>query len=162
MLDIGWSELLLVAILAIVFVGPKVLPKLLRAVGVYVGKARRMMAEFQQAFDDLARESELDDLRREVSELKRQTQMPLNNILNTIEKAANAPAMKAEAAPVLPSPEEVERLEDQSPAASIPESVTPELVTLKSAPVSAPDGPHDGQGNGKSAPAGAAGTEPRT
>ncbi len=138
MFDIGWSELLLVAILAIVFVGPKDLPRLMRTIGVYVGKARRMMAEFQQAFEDLARDSELDDLRREISELKRQTQAPLTNIRNTIEKPAAAkPASAEPSLQPVPSPEEIERLEDGTPAVSVQlqPTQTPDALLAPDAPL---------------------------
>ncbi len=66
MLDIGWSEMLVVAVVAIVVVGPKDLPRLLRTVGGYVGKVRRMAGEFQKQLNDAVRESELDDVRKEV------------------------------------------------------------------------------------------------
>jgi sec-independent protein translocase protein TatB len=77
MFDIGWSELLLVAVLAIIFVGPKDLPRVMRTAGRYAGRMRAMAREFQNSFEDLARESELDELRREVSSLRESTMRPL-------------------------------------------------------------------------------------
>ena len=70
MFDIGWSELLLVAVLAIVFVAPKDLPRAMRTLGQLLAKARSMAREFQQSFEDLARETELEDLRKELAELR--------------------------------------------------------------------------------------------
>ncbi|GBD47954.1 Sec-independent protein translocase protein TatB [Methylopila sp. Yamaguchi] len=70
MFDIAWSEFLVVAVVALVVVGPKDLPALLRNVGRMVATVRRMAGEFQTQFNDAMREAELDDLKREVSGLK--------------------------------------------------------------------------------------------
>ena len=70
MLDIGWSELLLVAIVAIVVVGPKELPKLMRTVGVYLGKVRRMAGDFQRQFNEAIAESEADEVRKNLESIQ--------------------------------------------------------------------------------------------
>ena len=80
MFDMGWSELLLVAVLAIVFVGPKDLPRVMRTVGQYVAKMRAMMREFQNSFEDLARESELEELRKQVAEMRETAMKPLADL----------------------------------------------------------------------------------
>lgn len=80
MFDMGWSELLVVAVLAIVFVGPKDLPKLMRTLGQYMGKMRAMAREFQNSFEDMARESELEELRKQVSELRDGAMKPLTDL----------------------------------------------------------------------------------
>lgn len=67
---IGGGELILIAVVALVVVGPKDLPKLLRQLGRFVGKMRRMADDFRTSFDDMARQSELDDLRKEVDALR--------------------------------------------------------------------------------------------
>ncbi|MFT4075358.1 MAG: Sec-independent protein translocase protein TatB [Asticcacaulis sp.] len=67
---IGGGELVLIAVVALVVVGPKDLPKLLRQVGRFVGKMRRMADEFRTSFEDMARQSELEDLRKEVDALR--------------------------------------------------------------------------------------------
>ena len=67
---IGGFELLVIGIVALLVVGPKDLPLLLRRVGQFVGKARAMANEFRASFDDLARESELEELRKEVRALR--------------------------------------------------------------------------------------------
>jgi sec-independent protein translocase protein TatB len=71
MLDIGWSEMLLIAVVAIVVIGPKDLPKALRTVGQWMGRARRVAREFKDSVDDMVRESELDELRRETEQMSR-------------------------------------------------------------------------------------------
>ena len=87
MFDLAWSELLLVAVLAIVFIGPKDLPKLLRTLGEYAGKMRAMAREFQNAFEDIARESELDELRKQVADLRNVTMKPLTDAEQAIQQA---------------------------------------------------------------------------
>jgi sec-independent protein translocase protein TatB len=69
--DIGASELLVIAIVALIVVGPKELPALLRKLGQMMAKVRNMAAEFRASFDEMARQSELDELRREVDALRR-------------------------------------------------------------------------------------------
>lgn len=81
MLDIGWSEMLLIAVVAIVVIGPKDLPKALRTVGQWAGRARRVAREFKDSVDDMVRESELDELRRETERMSRfsvEEQKPVN------------------------------------------------------------------------------------
>ena len=67
---IGGFEILVIGIVALLVVGPKDLPLLMRRVGQVVGKARAMANEFRASFDDLARESELEELRKEVQALR--------------------------------------------------------------------------------------------
>ncbi len=67
MLDIGWQELFIVAVVAIVVIGPKELPRAVKAMAQALRKARSMAREFQDGFDDILREAELDDLKKELS-----------------------------------------------------------------------------------------------
>ena len=67
---IGGLEYLLIAAVALIVVGPERLPGLLRQLGKMIGKARRMADEFRNSFDEMARQSELDDLRKEVEALR--------------------------------------------------------------------------------------------
>jgi sec-independent protein translocase protein TatB len=67
---IGASELIVIAVVALIVVGPKDLPKMLRQLGRFVGKMRAMADEFRTSFEDMARQSELDDLRKEVEALR--------------------------------------------------------------------------------------------
>jgi sec-independent protein translocase protein TatB len=70
MFDIAWSELLVIIVVALVVVGPKDLPKLMRTAGQWAGRARAMADQFRRSFDDIARQSELDELRNEVNRLQ--------------------------------------------------------------------------------------------
>lgn len=85
MLDVGWSELLIIGVVALVVVGPKDLPKLLRVVGQTIGKVRRMAAEFQGQVNEAIREAELEDVKKSVEEL--QSYNPANMIRNEIDSA---------------------------------------------------------------------------
>ena len=67
----GGFEAVIIALLALVIVGPKDLPVLMRKLARWVNKVRGMAAEFRMSFDELARQSELDELRREVDALRR-------------------------------------------------------------------------------------------
>jgi sec-independent protein translocase protein TatB len=70
MFDIAWTELLVIIVVALVVVGPKDLPKMMRTVGQWAGRARAMADQFRRSFDDIARQSELDELRQEVNRLQ--------------------------------------------------------------------------------------------
>jgi sec-independent protein translocase protein TatB len=86
MFDIAWSELLLVAVVAILVVGPKELPGMLRSLGRMLGKLRRTADEFRKHFDDAVRGAGGEELQREMKSLKQNN--PLNQIRSSIEDAA--------------------------------------------------------------------------
>jgi sec-independent protein translocase protein TatB len=67
--DIAWSELALIAAVALIVIGPKDLPRVMRTAGQWVRKARGMAAEFQRNLDDMMREAELDEIRKEVEKV---------------------------------------------------------------------------------------------
>jgi sec-independent protein translocase protein TatB len=74
LLDFGWSELMLIGIVALVVIGPKDLPKALRVAGFWVRKARTLSREFQSSVEQMVREAELDEMRQE---LKKATEIDL-------------------------------------------------------------------------------------
>jgi sec-independent protein translocase protein TatB len=67
----GFFELIVVAIIALVVVGPQELPRLMRMAGKFAAQARRMASEFTAAFDQMARESEMEEMRKEIEALKK-------------------------------------------------------------------------------------------
>lgn len=69
MFDIGWSELVVIGVVALIAIGPKELPGVLRMIGQWMGKLRRMASEFQGQFNEAMREAEMDDLKKQVDEL---------------------------------------------------------------------------------------------
>ncbi|MDH3581870.1 MAG: Sec-independent protein translocase protein TatB [Hyphomicrobiales bacterium] len=87
MFDIGWTEILIIAVVAIIVVGPKDLPGMLRSLGQYAGKMKRTAAEFRSQFDDALRDSELDELRSSVSDLGDLN--PVNQIRDSVNESLN-------------------------------------------------------------------------
>src|SRR6188474_2665067 len=69
MFDIGWGELVVIGIVALIAIGPKELPGVLRTVGQYMGKVRRMASEFQGQFQEAMREAEMADIKKSVDEM---------------------------------------------------------------------------------------------
>jgi sec-independent protein translocase protein TatB len=69
MFDIGWGELVLIGIVALIAIGPKELPTVLRTLGQYMGKVKRMASEFQGQFQEAMREAEMDDLKKQADDL---------------------------------------------------------------------------------------------
>ncbi len=85
MFDIGWTELLIIAVVAIIVVGPKDLPRMLRSLGRYANQLRSTANEFRSQFDEAIRESELDELR---TSLKDAADMnPVNQIKDTVSES---------------------------------------------------------------------------
>ncbi|MEH6950696.1 Sec-independent protein translocase protein TatB [Nitrobacter sp. NHB1] len=70
MFDIGWSELVVIAVVALIAIGPKELPGVLRMVGRWIGKARKMAAEFQGQFNEAMREADMADLKKSFDEVR--------------------------------------------------------------------------------------------
>ena len=66
MLDIGWTEVLVISVVVLFVVGPRDIPKVLRTVGQWAGKIRGLAKEFRETVDDAIREAELDEVRKTV------------------------------------------------------------------------------------------------
>jgi sec-independent protein translocase protein TatB len=69
MFDIGWDEMALIAVVSLIVIGPKDLPTVLRQLGRWTKKAREMASEFHRGVDDMVRESELDELKKQVAKV---------------------------------------------------------------------------------------------
>jgi sec-independent protein translocase protein TatB len=115
MFDIGWSEFVLIAVVALIVIGPKELPGVLRMVGQWMGKARKMAAEFQGQFQEAMREAEMADLKKSFDEVKEAASgFASGNIMTSLQKDVSSAL----------------RIEDvdkpaESPAAAIEPPVTP-------------------------------------
>ena len=70
MLDIGFPEFLLISFVLLIVVGPKDLPKVLRSITTFIRKIKSMASQFHSGIDDLANESEISDLRKEVNKIE--------------------------------------------------------------------------------------------
>ncbi|MCC8941301.1 twin-arginine translocase subunit TatB [Bradyrhizobium sp. Arg68] len=87
MFDIGWSELVVIAVVALIAIGPKELPGVLRMVGQWMGKARKMAAEFQGQFQEAMREAEMADLKKSFDEVKEAaTGITSGNVMTSLQK----------------------------------------------------------------------------
>lgn len=101
------SELLIIAIVALIVVGPKDLPVLLRKLGQWLGKLRSMADDFKASFDEMARQSELDELRREVQALREMRYEPLQQVQQEVTTALNPglmPGLEGPEGPQTPLP----------------------------------------------------------
>ncbi|MGE5517332.1 MAG: Sec-independent protein translocase protein TatB [Bacteroidota bacterium] len=121
MFDIGWDEMALVAVVALIVIGPKDLPVVLRQVGRWTRKARELAGEFQRGVDDMVRESELAELKTQVEKatdpnaLRREVEKtvdPTGDIARSLEppvmpeaEAKSAVQAQSDAAPEQPEPE---------------------------------------------------------
>jgi len=106
MFDIGWSELLVIAVVAIIVVGPKDLPRMMRTFGSYAGKLRRMAADFQRQFDDAMREAEIEEVSKAMHSVRDDLNAPIDKplMLPNPSPAGSTPEVKPVAAAPKPKP----------------------------------------------------------
>ena len=109
MFELAWSKVLIIAIAAIVVVGPKDLPMVLRTVGRYLGYLRRQADEFKQQFNDAMREAELDSVKKEFEEVKKTTEDTMRGIEQTVDETVKSAGHIADDIdrPVMSPPEAV-------------------------------------------------------
>jgi sec-independent protein translocase protein TatB len=87
MFDIGWSEIAVIAVVALIAIGPKELPGVLRMVGQWMGKARKMASEFQGQFQEAMREAEMADLKKSFDEVREAASgLASGNIMTSLQK----------------------------------------------------------------------------
>jgi len=155
MLEIGWGKIVLIGIVALLVIGPKELPAVLRTVGQWMTKLRRMASEFQTQFQEAMREAEMADLKKQVDEITGQAQSYANfdpvgevrkefeNTQQQIESAIANPA----AAPSTPSTT-AQPADSSAPATSEP-PLAPSTGTEPSAPASTTEAEPVGTDAGK-------------
>ncbi len=117
MFDIGWTELVVIGIVALIVIGPRELPKTLRTIGQMMTKVRRMASEFQGQFNDAIREAELDELRKEAEKLTniKNPLGDLDSIKSEIESAMD-PASKPASPPPAPAIESTDAISEPARA----------------------------------------------
>jgi sec-independent protein translocase protein TatB len=124
MFDISWSHLMVVLVVAIVVIGPKDLPRVLRAVGRWSGQVKRMARDFQNQFNEALREAELDSLKKDVEDIAKID--PMADVHNEMAKT-NAEIMtelnKPAVDPAAPAP--AGAAADEHPAAGLAEVPQP-------------------------------------
>jgi sec-independent protein translocase protein TatB len=146
--DLGWTELMLIGVVALVVIGPKDLPKALRVAGYWVKKARTLSREFQSSVEQMIREAELDEMRQE---LKKATEIDLDKeFRNTVDptgslaeslKPPELPKFSEADLPAAPTPEggalpatnsaEAAKTEPAPPATAPPSAVAHGIVPPK-------------------------------
>ncbi|MDO5895319.1 Sec-independent protein translocase protein TatB [Agrobacterium sp. Azo12] len=161
MFDIGWSEILVIAVVLIVVVGPKDLPPMIRAFGKMTANLRKMAGEFRSQFDEALREADMDDVRRTISDVQnlnptnslRDAMNPLRqlgqDIKSDLQKATTLDDAKSgtsatSATPASSTPVSVPEpsmMLPDSPPAIIPDAATPAPVVAKAKPAAKPRAP---------------------
>jgi sec-independent protein translocase protein TatB len=102
MFDISWSELLILAVVTLIFVGPKELPVFLRTIGRYAGAMKRQANEFRAHFDSAMREAELDSMRKEVEAMQASINAEVMRTQQAMTESADEVRAVADAAASLP------------------------------------------------------------
>ncbi len=155
MFDISWTEFLLIGVVALVFIGPKELPAVMRTMGQWTRRIRSMAADFQGQFQEAMREAEMADLKKEVDDIAHgiKSYDPLKDVRSDLEAAGKdiqtsfdqQPLMTSTAADTAPEPvaalpvaEAAAELHETdvvatatdpvAPEAAAPEAVAPEAV----------------------------------
>jgi sec-independent protein translocase protein TatB len=151
MLEVGYSEILVIAIVLIVVVGPKDLPKMLRAFGRMMTKFRTVSGDFRRQFDDALREAELDEVRKTISDVRnldprnqlreafnplRQATSSLRSDVENAIKPAAATTTPAPAPVMAPIAKPVEVAEAPAPKAK-PAAKAPKAKAAPAKPVAA-------------------------
>ncbi|MBZ8132556.1 Sec-independent protein translocase protein TatB [Afifella sp. IM 167] len=124
MFDIGWTEIAVIAGVAIIVVGPKDLPGMLRTVGRTMGQVRRTANDFKRQFDDALRDAErqadLEDTKKTLQSISKMN--PLADLKKDVESAVNTPAGKSAKPAEPPVPSAL----TEAPEASVPAAAAPE------------------------------------
>jgi sec-independent protein translocase protein TatB len=140
MFDISWTEFLLIGVVALIVIGPKELPGVLRTLGQYTRKVRGMATEFQNQFQEAMREAEMADLKKQVDDMAHDFKHydPLKDVRDDVEAMGkdiersldDAPAVKSEAPAAEVSAPQTPAIESSTPTTPV------ESATLE--PASAP------------------------
>jgi sec-independent protein translocase protein TatB len=140
MFDVGWSELVVIGVVALIAIGPKELPGVLRSVGQWVTKIRSMAAEFQGQFQEAMREAEMADLKKEVDNITGNLNTPFDPAKAidsnwTPDKPAGSDVATSDVATAPPAgddtatPASTQQLASEPPASEPPASTPPAVET---------------------------------
>jgi len=142
MLEIGWGKIVLIGIVALLVIGPKELPAVLRTVGQWMTKLRRMAAEFQTQFQEAMREAEMADLKKQVDEITGQAHSYANfDPVGEVRKEFESTQQQIENAIANPNPPPATAsppASTQAEGASAPATSEPPLAPSTGAEPSAP------------------------
>ena len=125
MFDIGWDEMALIAVVSLIVIGPKDLPVVLRQMGRWTKKARQMAGEFQHGIDEMMRESELDEIKKQVAKAT-----DVNLLRQEVDKAIDPTGEMAKAMELpaldLKSATEHAAIDIAPPPEPVPEAISPD------------------------------------
>jgi len=140
--DLGWPELLVIGVIALIVIGPKELPNALRSVGFWVRKARSLSREFQGSVEQMMREAELDEMRKDLKkatefDIEKEFQKAVDptgelaesikppHIPDYFEETPGPAAIASEGSPVLIAPPEMIGFDEPGPADGMPQPAHP-------------------------------------
>jgi sec-independent protein translocase protein TatB len=167
----SWSELLLIAVVALIFIGPKELPQVLHSLGRAAARLRRSADDFRRQFEDSMRDSGYGDLHKNIQDIRDLN--PANQLKNTIDRALNQdyhapsapaapmadPMAQPEQKPAIDAPQAVQAIQNAAPSetghAGNPPAQIGAAGPSNAAPQAVPAGPVQAQHGEGSAPAGA-------
>jgi sec-independent protein translocase protein TatB len=131
MLDIGWTELVVIAIVLIVVVGPKDLPPMLRAFGAMMARMRGMASDFRRQFDEALREADLDEVRKTISDAQSlNPTTALRDAMNPLRQLGNEIKSDLQKATTPDAPAQPATPESQAAPASAPAEAAVETVAV--------------------------------
>ena len=142
MFDIGWSELVIIAIVALVVIGPKELPATLRTIGKMTARARKVAGDFRAQFDEAMREAELDDVRQTISDAQKLN--PVNSLreaMNPLRQMGNDIKADLQRSTTIDKPAAATPMPDEpvpGVATGLPEALSTLPTSTDPAPVIAP------------------------
>jgi sec-independent protein translocase protein TatB len=131
MFDIGWGELVVIGIVALIAIGPKELPTVLRTLGQYMGKVRRMASEFQGQFQEAMREAELAELKKQAEDLKNS----VSDLGNSVSDLGNLDPLD----PLADTKKQIESAFDDATTPELPKPQTPSAAESEPTPPSTAD-----------------------
>lgn len=137
MLDMGWTEILLIGVIALIVVGPKDLPRMMRTFGQFVGKMRGMAREFQRSMNDAANEADLAEF-KDIKDTLNEVKAVQNNAASSIRKGFDKIDKDIEKSTDLKT-EETPKAPETPAAASDADAKPVSNMTSTAAPVDKPD-----------------------
>lgn len=133
--DIGWTEMLVIGVVALIVIGPQDLPDMFRQIGRFTGKLRQMARDFQRAMDQAAHETGVKDVARDVSNLTSPKAMGLDAVRSAADKFEKWDPLKNAAKPTQPI--QPSTIRGPAPDAAAPETPAPD-AQVPDAPAAAP------------------------
>jgi sec-independent protein translocase protein TatB len=140
MFDISWTEFLLIGVVALIVIGPKELPAVLRTLGQWTRKVRSMAADFQNQFQEAMREAEMADLKKDVDDMAKDfsTFDPLKDVRDSVETMGKDLEKSIEAPPKSAEPAEPALDGGMAAAPALTETTADAPAAIAATPESAP------------------------